>query len=43
MCNYRFEFYEKILLDKYLTAEGDTPATYILHAVLVQILLELRY
>jgi ubiquitin carboxyl-terminal hydrolase 7 len=33
--NDRFEFYEKIKLDEYLKKEGDTPATYILHAVLV--------
>jgi ubiquitin carboxyl-terminal hydrolase 7 len=33
--NDRFEFYEKIKLDEYLKTEGDTPATYILHAVLV--------
>lgn len=31
----RFEFYEKINLDQYLKVKEDTPADYILHAVLV--------
>lgn len=33
--NDRFEFYEKIELDEFLRTKGITPATYILHAVLV--------
>lgn len=33
--NDRFEFNEKINLDKYLEKHEDTPANYILHAVLV--------
>lgn len=33
--NDRFEFQEKINLDKYLEKPEDTPANYILHAVLV--------
>lgn len=33
--NDRFEFHEKINLDKYLEKPEDTPANYILHAVLV--------
>lgn len=32
---FRFEFYEKINLDQYLEVKEDTPADYILHAVLV--------
>lgn len=31
----RFEFYDKINLDQYLKVKEDTPADYILHAVLV--------
>lgn len=34
-CYYRFEFYDKINLDPYLKVKEDTPADYILHAVLV--------
>jgi ubiquitin carboxyl-terminal hydrolase 7 len=33
--NDRFEFHEKINLDKYLEKPEDTPAIYILHAILV--------
>jgi ubiquitin carboxyl-terminal hydrolase 7 len=33
--NDRFEFHEKINLDKYLEKPEDTPANYVLHAVLV--------
>uniref|UniRef100_A0A8D8Y3K7 Ubiquitin carboxyl-terminal hydrolase 7 n=2 Tax=Cacopsylla melanoneura TaxID=428564 RepID=A0A8D8Y3K7_9HEMI len=33
--NDRFEFYERIELDDFLKEKGPTPATYILHAVLV--------
>lgn len=33
--NDRFEFYESINLDQYLQSPEDTPADYILHAVLV--------
>lgn len=33
--NDRFEFYERIELDEFLKEKGETPATYILHAVLV--------
>lgn len=33
--NDRFEFYEHINLDKYLAKAEDTPADYVLHAVLV--------
>ncbi|XP_050425413.1 ubiquitin carboxyl-terminal hydrolase 7 isoform X1 [Adelges cooleyi] len=33
--NDRFEFYDKINLDEYLKTKEDTPADYILHAVLV--------
>lgn len=33
--NDRFEFYEQINLDEYLAKEQDTPAEYVLHAVLV--------
>lgn len=31
----RFEFYDKINLDEYLEVKEETPADYILHAVLV--------
>jgi len=34
-CYYRFEFYDKINLDQYLKVKEETPADYILHAVLV--------
>lgn len=34
-CVIRFEFYDKINLDQYLKVKEDTPADYILHAVLV--------
>ncbi|XP_026679334.1 ubiquitin carboxyl-terminal hydrolase 7-like [Diaphorina citri] len=33
--NDRFEFYDRIELDDFLKEKGPTPATYILHAVLV--------
>ncbi|VVC40693.1 Peptidase C19, ubiquitin carboxyl-terminal hydrolase,TRAF-like,MATH/TRAF domain,Ubiquitin specific [Cinara cedri] len=32
----RFEFYDKINLDRYLKVKEDTPANYILHAVFVE-------
>ena len=32
---FRFEFFEKIELDDFLEKEESTPATYLLHAVLV--------
>ena len=35
MCVYRFEFPEKLNLDKFLQSPESTPADYTLHAVLV--------